>query len=78
MFSPFQANFLLKIDCGCAHYQTKDEGKLGMLTREYIAEDNLQFQLSRAIKALHVSQALQALVLAQQPICHSLVTSMDL
>ena len=33
--------------------RTTDESKLSMLTREYIAADNLQYQLARTIKALH-------------------------
>ena len=33
--------------------RSKDEAKLRMLTREYIAADNLQFQLGRAVKLLH-------------------------
>lgn len=33
--------------------RTTDESKLSMLTREYIAADNLQYKLVRTIKALH-------------------------
>jgi myosin heavy subunit len=48
-----QALATATLEAGRACERTTDESKLAMLTREYLAADNLQFQLSRTIKALH-------------------------
>ena len=48
-----QALAVAATEAGSSCERTTDEAKLGMLTREYIAADNLQYQLARTIKALH-------------------------